>query len=193
MYVQPQAQSQPPYYIAEQLQQPPPLAQPVAQQLQQPPLLAQPLTPAAAWMQTAPSQGAPLQTAPLQTMPLPYPAANTHTPVATGSHQPVAQTLITLGQPPSQSQTHGQPPSQGQQPLQNHQPDPARPMYTSMSPGSEPDSMTIFIRKTGTLVNLELNVTLMNTIDNVKEKIQEAEDPLRLPKRQMCLTFRGTG
>ena len=51
--------------------------------------------------------------------------------------------------------------------------------------------MTRFIRKSGTLVNLELNVTLMNTIDNVKEKIQEAEEPLRLPRRQMRLTFRG--
>ena len=51
--------------------------------------------------------------------------------------------------------------------------------------------MTIFIRKTGDLVNLELKVTLANAIDNVKEKIQEAEDPLHLPQRQMCLTFRG--
>ena len=41
------------------------------------------------------------------------------------------------------------------------------------------------------MVNIELNVTLMDTIDNVKAKIQEAEDPLQLPRRQMCLTFRG--
>ena len=174
MYVQPQTPI--PYYIAAELQQPPPLAQPVAQPLQQPPPLAQSLTPAAAWTQT---QATPL----LQAMPLPYPIANTHSPAATGSRQPVAQGMMTTGQPPNQSQTLGQPPSQGQQPMQYPQSGPG--------PSSEPNSMTIYIRRPGTLVNIELNVTLMDTIDNVKAKIQEAEDPLQLPRRQMCLTFRG--
>ena len=162
MCVQPQTPI--PYYIAAE-QQPPPLAQPVAQPLQQPPPLAQSLTPAAAWTQT---QATPL----LQAMPLPYPIANTHSPAATGSRQPVAQGMMTTGQPQDQSQTTGQPPNQsqtlGQPPSQGQQ----RMQYPQSGPGpsSEPNSMTIYIRRPGTLVNIELNVTLMDTIGNVKKR-----------------------